>query len=67
MKELGEVMIKTILKKKKCKKVKYLSEEPLQIAEKKREVKAKGTRERHTHIYALVYCIGVYLSGLERW
>ena len=67
MKGLGEVMIKTIPKKKKCKKVKYLSEEPLQIAEKRRKVKEKGTSERHTHIYALVYCIGVYLSGLERW
>ena len=35
-------MIKTIPKKKKCKKVKWLSEEPLQIAEKRREAKGKG-------------------------
>ena len=39
-------MIKTITKKKKCKQAKYLSEEILQIAEKKREVKGKGEKER---------------------
>ena len=38
-----------ILKKKKCKKTKWLSEEALQIAEKKREVKGKGEKERYTH------------------
>ena len=37
-----EAVIKTIPKKKKCKKVKWLSEEPLQIAEKRREAKGKG-------------------------
>ena len=43
-----EAVIKTILKKKKCEKAKGLSEEPLQIAEKRREVKGKGERERYT-------------------
>ena len=40
-----EVVIKTICKKKKCKKTKWLSEEGLQIAEKRREVKGKGEKE----------------------
>ena len=40
-------MIKTILKKTKCKKAKWLSDEGLQIAEKRREVKGKGERERY--------------------
>ena len=40
-------MIKTIPKKKKCKKAKWLSEEALQIAEKRREVKSKGEKERY--------------------
>ena len=39
-----EAVIKTILKKKKCKKAKWLSEEALQIAEKRREAKGKGER-----------------------
>ena len=39
--------IKTIPKKKKCKKAKWLSEEALQIAEKRREAKGKGEKERH--------------------
>ena len=39
-------MIKTILKKKKCKKAKWLSEKALQTAEKKREAKVKGEKER---------------------
>ena len=43
-------MIKTILKKKKCKKAKWLSEEALQIAVKRREVKDKGEKERYTHL-----------------
>ena len=43
-------MIKTITKKKKCKKAKWLSEEALQIAEKRREVKGKGEKERYTHL-----------------
>ena len=46
---LQEALIKTIPKKKKCKKEKWLSEEALQIAEKRREVKGKGEKERYTH------------------
>ena len=45
-----ETGIKTIPKKKKCKKAKWLSEEPLQIAEKIREAKGKGEKERYTHL-----------------
>ena len=47
-----EAMIKTIPKKKKCKKAKWLSEEALQIAEKRREAKGKGEKERYTHLNA---------------
>ena len=47
-----EAVIKTIPKKKKCKKAKWLSEEALQIAEKRREVKGKGEKERYTHLNA---------------
>ena len=43
---IQEAMIKTIPKKKKCKKAKWLSEEALKIAEKRREVKGKGEKER---------------------
>ena len=46
---IQEAVIKTIPKKKKCKKAKWLSEEALQIAEKKREAKGKGGKERYTH------------------
>ena len=45
-------MIKTIPKKKKCKNGKWLSEEDLQIAEKRREAKGKGENERYTHLNA---------------
>ena len=45
-------MIKTIPKKKKCKKAKWLSAEALQIAEKRREAKGKGKKERYTHLNA---------------
>ena len=45
-------MIKIIPEKKKCKKAKWLSEEALQIAEKRREVKGKREKERYTHISA---------------
>jgi len=45
-------VIKTIPKKKKCKKGKWLSEEALQIAEKRRKVKNKGEKERYTHLNA---------------
>ena len=41
---------KTIPKKKKCKKAKWLSEEALQIAVKRREAKSKGEKERHSHL-----------------
>ena len=47
-----ETGIKTIPKKKKCKKAKWLSAEALQIAEKRREVKGKGEKERYTHLKA---------------
>ena len=47
-----EAGIKTILKKKKCKKAKWLSEEVLQAIMKRREVKGKGEKERYTHLSA---------------
>ena len=47
-----EAVVKTISKKKKCKKAKWLSEEALQIAETRREVKGKGERERYKHLNA---------------
>ena len=47
-----EEMIKTIPKEKKCKKERWLSEEALQIIQKRREVKAKGEKERYTHLNA---------------
>ena len=45
-----EALIKTIPKKKKCEKAKWWSEEGLQIAVKRREVKGKGEKERYTHL-----------------
>ena len=45
-----EAEIKTIPKKKKCKKAKWLPEEALQIAEKRREAKVKGEKEKYTHL-----------------
>ena len=54
--EVGDIVqetgIKTIPKKKKCKKVKWLSEEALQIAVKRREEKSKGEKERYTYLNA---------------
>ena len=47
-----ETGIKTIPKKKKCKKAKWLSQEPLQIAVKRRDVKSKGEKERCKHLNA---------------
>ena len=47
-----EALIKTIPKKKKCKKAKWLSEEALQMAVKRREAKSKGEKERYTHLNA---------------
>ena len=49
---LQKAVIKTIHKKNKCKKAKWLSEEALQIAVKIREVKGKGEKERYTHLNA---------------
>ena len=49
---IQEAGIKTIPKKKKCKKAKWLSEEDLKIAEKRREAKGKGEKERYTHLNA---------------
>ena len=45
-----EAVIKIIPKKKKCKKEEWLSEEALQLAEKRREAKGKGEKERYTHL-----------------
>ena len=47
-----EAVIKTIRKKKKCKKAKWLSEEALKIAVKRREVKGKGEKERYSYLNA---------------
>ena len=47
-----EAVIKTISKKKKCKKAKWLSEEALQIAETRREAKGKGEKKRYAHLNA---------------
>ena len=45
-----EAVIKTISRKNKCKKAKWLSEEALKIAKKRREAKGKGEKERYTHL-----------------
>ena len=47
-----EAVVKTITKEKKCKKAKWLSEEVLQIAEKRREAKGKGEKESYIHLNA---------------
>ena len=47
-----EIGIKTIPKKKKCKRAKWMSEEALQIAVKRRDLKSKGEKERYTHLNA---------------
>ena len=47
-----EAVIKTIPKKKKCKRAKWLSEEALQIPEKRKNAKGKGEKERYTHLNA---------------
>ena len=54
---LQEAMIKTVPKKKKCKKAKWLSEEALQIAVNRREVKGKGEKWRYTHLNAELWRI----------
>ena len=66
-----EAVTKTIPEKKKCKKAKWLSEEPLQIAEKRREAKGKGIKERYTHLNAECQRIArrdkkAFLSDLQR-
>ena len=62
-----ETGIKTIPKKKKCKKAKWLSEEALQLAVKRREVKSKGEKERYTYLNAEFHRIArrdkVFLSN----
>ena len=54
-----ETGMKTISKKKKCKKAKWLSEEALQVAVKRREAKSKGEKERYTHLNAEFQRIGL--------
>ena len=49
---IQEVVMKIIPKKKKCKKAKWLSDEALQIAEKRRDAKGKGEKGRYTHLNA---------------
>ena len=49
---IQEAVIRTIPKKKKCKKAKWLSKEALQIAVRRREAKSKGEKERYTHLNA---------------
>ena len=66
-----ETRIKTIPKKKKCKKAKWLSAKALQTAEKKREAKGKGEEERYTHLNAECQRIArrdkkAFLSDLQR-
>ena len=53
-----EAVIKTIPKKKKCKKENWLSKEALQIAEKRKDMKRKGEKERYTHLNAEFHRIG---------
>ena len=63
-----EAVIKTIPKRKKCKKANWLSEEALQTPMKRREVKGKGEKERYTHLNAALQIISrrakkVFLSN----
>ena len=60
-----EAVIKTIPKIKKCKKAKWLSEKDLQIAEKRRDVKGKGEKERYKHLNAEIQRI-VNLSNAKK-
>ena len=53
-----DAVIKTIPKEKKCKKAKWLSDKALQIAEKRREVKGKGEKERYTYLNSEFQRIG---------
>ena len=66
-----KAVIKTIPKKNKCKKAKWLSEEALQIAVKRKEVNGKGEKERYTHLNAECQRIArrdkkAFLSDLQR-
>ena len=62
-----ETGIKTILMEKKCKKAQWLSEEALQIGEKRREAKSKGEKERYTHLNAecCAICVLSHLSHVQ--
>ena len=60
-----ETGIKTISKKKKCKKAKWLSEEALQMAVKRREAKSKEEKERYTHLNAEFQRIARSSSGIS--
>ena len=62
-----ETEIKTIPKKKECKKAKWLSEEALQIAAKRIEAKSKGEKERYTHLNAecCAICVLSHLSHVQ--
>ena len=57
-----ETGIKTIPKKRKCKKAKWLSEEALQIAVKRREAKISGGKERYTHLNAAFQRIAIEMK-----
>ena len=61
-----EAVIKKISNKMKCKKAKWLSEEPLQIAEKRRETKGKGEKERYIHFNAKFQRIARRLGSLPQ-
>ena len=50
--EAGDIVQEAVIKKKKCKKAKWLSEEALQRAEERKEEKGKGKKKRHTHLNA---------------
>ena len=67
-----EAVIKTTPKEKKCKKAKWLSEEALQISEKRKEAKGKGKKERYTHLNAEFQGIArrdrkAFLSDQSKW
>ena len=61
-----EAVIKNIPKKKKCKKAKWFSEEPLQIAEKRREAKGKSEKERYIHFNTKLQRIARRLGRLPQ-
>ena len=62
-----EAGIKNIPKKKKCKQAKWLSEEALQVAEKRREAKGKEEKERYTHLNAEFQRVGRKQESLPQW